>query len=115
MVELFNFPLKWHKSSRAAFNRYELNQILSIYGMKVSKGEWRDYAIDTTYDTATFSIFKNSNEKPIYIITKTVAGGFKKNIQFIIYMEGKTLKNGNTILEVLEIFKDSDKKGKKVK
>ena len=28
------------------FNKTELNQILSIYGKKVSEGKWKDYAID---------------------------------------------------------------------
>ncbi len=112
MVELFNFPKKWYQGSKIAFSRFELNQILSIYGMRVSRGEWRDYAIDSTTNTAMFSIFKNANEKPLYIIIKTVDRGFKKNTKFIIYTEGKALIKGNTILEVLQIFKQVNKKGK---
>ncbi len=33
--------------SQTFFNRNELNQILSIYGKKVSEGKWKDYAMIT--------------------------------------------------------------------
>ncbi|MCP4097567.1 MAG: DUF2794 domain-containing protein, partial [Planctomycetaceae bacterium] len=38
--------------SQVFFNRRELNEILRIYGFKVSAGEWRDYAIDHLKDRA---------------------------------------------------------------
>ena len=31
--------------STTAFNRHELNTILSVYARRVADGEWRDYAI----------------------------------------------------------------------
>ena len=39
------------------FNKTELNQILSIYGKKVSEGKWKDYAIDHLESSAIFSFF----------------------------------------------------------
>jgi len=39
-------PQKSKGPSQTAFNRQELNLILSVYGQMVSKGEWKDYAID---------------------------------------------------------------------
>ena len=42
------------------FNKTELNQILSIYGKKVSEGKWKDYAIDHLEASAIFSFLSIS-------------------------------------------------------
>src|SRR5690606_39879247 len=69
----------------------DLSQILSIYGTRVQRGEWRDYALDSTYDTAMFSIFRSSNEKPAFVVTKTVPRNQKKQAKFSVFTDDKAL------------------------
>ena len=52
------------------FSKYELTSILNLYSKQVSKGFWKDYALDNSGNTAIFSIYKHSQDKPIYQIIK---------------------------------------------
>lgn len=54
-----------------SFTKEELAIIIGLYSKRVSKGEWRDYAIDHDKDIAVFSIFRHAAEHPLYTITKT--------------------------------------------
>ena len=40
------------------FSKYELTSILNLYSKQVSKGFWKDYALDSTGNTAIFSKFE---------------------------------------------------------
>ena len=51
-----------------AFQRNELNVILSLYGRMVAAGEWRDYGISSLRDVAIFSVFRRTAEHPLYRI-----------------------------------------------
>jgi hypothetical protein len=57
----------------AAFTRAELSQMLSVYSRRVADGEWRDYAIDNRDGMAIFSIFRRSQEHPLFAIVKQPA------------------------------------------
>lgn len=113
MVQLFSIHGRWYPGQKVTFNRHELSQILSVYGTRVSKGEWKDYALDSTHDTAMFSIFRHTNEKPAYVVAKIMRRGFKKQAKFAVYMENKTLKQGDSLLEVLQVFHEKEKDKKK--
>ncbi len=52
------------------FSKYELTSILNLYSKQVSKGFWKDYALDSKANIAIFSIYKHSHDKPIYQIIK---------------------------------------------
>lgn len=52
------------------FSKNELSLILNEYSKNVSKGIWKDYAIDHNSDYASFSIFRNSFERPVLKIEK---------------------------------------------
>src|SRR5690606_3489636 len=52
------------------FTRTEFEAILSLYGRKVVEGEWRDYAIGSTREVATFAIHRRASEQPLYRIEK---------------------------------------------
>ncbi len=108
MAELFSLTGLWYPGQKVTFSRFELNQILSLYGTRVSSGEWRDYALDSTNDTAMFYIFKSSNDKPSFTIAKIAHKGFKRHAKFVVYVDNKTLKRGDTIIEVLQVFDDID-------
>ena len=47
------------------FSKYELTSILNLYSKQVSKGFWKDYALDSKANTAIFSIYKHSHDKPM--------------------------------------------------
>jgi len=59
------------RARRIFFSRRELDQLLQLYSRQVARGEWRDYAIDQSEDTAAFSVFRHSLDSPLYTIVKT--------------------------------------------
>ena len=58
-----------HKS-KLYFSRIELNRILEFYSFGVSKGNWKDSAIQFNNNESYFHFFKNSSEKPMISISK---------------------------------------------
>lgn len=88
-----------------AFDRRELNLILSIYGRMVTAGEWRDYGMSFLRDVAIFSIFRRAAEHPIYRIEKRPKLRDRQGMYSVIGMDGQILKRGQdlkTVLRVLE-------------
>ena len=59
-----------NKNSKLYFTKKELTRILEYYSFGVSKGEWKDYAIDFSHTEAYFHFYRNSSEKPIISISK---------------------------------------------
>ena len=57
-------------NSKLYFSKYELNRILSCYSSGISNGYWRDYSIDFKKNEAVFSIYRNSNTNPIFLLIK---------------------------------------------
>lgn len=97
-------PKKPNTPSQVAFNRQELNLILSIYGQMVSKGEWKDYALDCLKDKAVFSIFRRATEHPLYRIEKTPSLRQKQGQFAVIAPGGLILKRGHDLKAVLKTF-----------
>lgn len=86
------------------FQRAELNAILRVYGQLVAAGEWRDYAIDMTRDTAVFSVFRRMGETPAYRIEKRPKNAAKQGAYSIIASDGRVLKRGSDLAMTLRIF-----------
>ena len=87
--------------TQVAFNRTELDRILSLYGRMVAAGHWRDYAIDLGAKTASFSAFRRAAENPEVRIVKDPALRLKQG-EWILYGEGGViLKRGHDIAGVL--------------
>ena len=86
------------------FDRKELEAILRVYGMMVSAGEWRDYAIDGLKDRAEFSIFRNAAEVPLYRIVKTPSDARAQGAYKIVAATGAILKRGHDLVQVLRLF-----------
>lgn len=94
------------RRGKATFSRGELSLILGIYGERVQRGEWRDYAIDSLPDMALFSIYRSAKEKPLYAIAKIPSRSILKPSQYAVYSGNKTLKQSASLSEVLKIFEE---------
>ena len=63
------------------FLKNELASILDIYSRNVSKGIWKDYALDHNNSSAIFSVFRSSFECAVLEIhKKKVSNGFEYSI-----------------------------------
>ena len=84
-----------------AFDRRELQLILSVYGRKVALGEWRDYAMDMGQEAAVFSAFRRSAERPEYRIEKRPALRQRQGMWALVGEGGQILKRGQDLHNVL--------------
>ena len=86
---------------QVAFDRLELDRILSLYGRMVAAGHWRDYAIAMGPKIASFSAFRRTAENPEARIVKDPALRTKQG-QWVLYGEGGVvLKRGHDLAGVL--------------
>lgn len=88
-------------ATRIAFNRKELNQILSVYGRRVADGEWRDYAIDALKEKAVFSVFRRTTEHPLYRIEKQPRLDRRQGAYAVVAASGLIVKRGHDLAQVL--------------
>jgi Protein of unknown function (DUF2794) len=85
------------------FTRGELNQLLGLYSRHVTRGIWRDYAIDHRDGMALFSVFRHTHESPAYSIIKT-APAQTRPTEFILQSGRQRLRVSRNLTEVLEFF-----------
>jgi hypothetical protein len=85
------------------FNRHEMNQLLSLYSRRVSSGEWRDYAIDHRPGGAFFSVFRHSQEQPIFTIAKCLTGA-DRPAEYVLLNGHRRLATTRSIEEILGNF-----------
>ena len=91
-------------AEQIAFHRTELQPILSLYGRMVAAGEWRDYGISCLPGLAVFSVFRRTAEHPLYRIEKRPALRLKQGQYAVIGMDGRILKRGNDLAQVLRVL-----------
>ena len=91
-------------SAPVAFERRELEQILRIYGRMVAANEWRDYAIDHTPDRAVFSVYRRSNDVPLFQIVMDPKLARKQGAFSVVGAAGIVLKRGHDLARVLGLF-----------
>ena len=82
------------------FSKFELTSILKLYSQQVSKGTWRDYALDTKIDYIIFSIYRKSNGWPIYQIIKRSQKGHRNKPMFYIKND-KEIINKSSELKII--------------
>ena len=92
------------KTRITSFNRVELNMILSIYGKNVSNGTWRDYAIDHKENTAVFSIYRSTFEKPFLQIIKNKKSLKKQKKYLLLNANNKKLKDSNKLIGIIDFL-----------
>lgn len=103
---LLYFRDKLRLAGKATFSKGELSMILAVYGSRVQKGEWRDYAIDSLPDMAVFSVFRSTRENPIYTIAKIPSRSVLKPSEYVVHSGNKTLRQGHSLSEVLDFFRE---------
>ncbi|MZR29094.1 DUF2794 domain-containing protein [Sneathiella litorea] len=86
------------------FNRNELSQILQVYGRMVAKSEWRDYAIGETKNACIFAIFHRTADHPLFKIYKEPRLAAKQGAYAVLSQNGRILKRGKTLAQVLKVF-----------
>ena len=108
MSQILPFPSGSNRQSKApaqvAFDRQELSAILNVYGQMVSKGDWKDYAMDFLRDKAVFSIYRRASEHALYRIEKVPALRKKQGQFAVIAPGGLVLKRGHDLQVVLKVF-----------
>jgi hypothetical protein len=92
------------EANQVAFDRAELNHILSLYGRMVSAGEWRDYGLSFLRDVAVFSVFRRAAEHPLYRIEKRPRLRNRQGMYAVIAMDGQVLKRGHDLRAVLRVL-----------
>lgn len=95
--------------STVYFSRNELLEIMNIYGRKVAKGEWRDYALDFTPTRAIFSVFRRTSEVPLFRIEKDPGLRPRQGCYAVIAATGHILKRGHDLHRVLAALDDRPK------
>ncbi len=101
-------PATPHSSPSApqvvAFDRFELREILNLYGRKVAEGEWRDYAMDFTPQRAVFSIYRRTSEYPLYRIEKDPKLARKQGAYSVVASNGLILRRGHELARVISVL-----------
>jgi hypothetical protein len=86
------------------FNRSELNLLLSLYSRRVMSGEWRDYAIDQRAGMAVFSVYRHSQDQPLFTIAKRT-GGQGRDSEYLVCRGGEKVVRAPSLADALTIFR----------
>ena len=93
-------------SGRVFFERSELRKLLAVYSERVSRGEWRDYAIDQRAGMVAFAVFRSSYDWPLFVIAK-IGGGSRKPGRWVVSAGPQRLIQGRNIDDVLTVFAEA--------
>ena len=95
---------KTFNNSKLFFSKDELSKILSCYSLGVSRGNWKDYAINFSKNEASFLMYKNTIGFPDCVLIKSLKN--KKN-KYIYKLHFNNIKKNNFthIDELLVILK----------
>ena len=100
-INSLNLEKKINFKNIIFFSKFELNSILTLYSKQVSKGLWRDYALDSQHETATFSVYRHTHDKPIYKIIKKRQKGKKNKAEFLIFKDMKVINKSDELAILL--------------
>jgi len=97
-------PSDSRSSGPVFFHRLELDAILRLYGRMVAAGEWRDYSVGGSGDSAAFAVFKRSGDAPLYTIEKRPELQRRQGQWAVLGQGGLILKRGHELDQVLRFF-----------
>ena len=95
------FPPLRDRQAATAFDRFELQHILNVYGRMVAAGHWRDYGLSFHPDVAIFAAFRRATERPEVRIEKRPQLRLKQGAFALIGEQGMVLKRGHELNGVL--------------
>lgn len=85
------------------FDRRELQSLIGLYSENVMAGEWRDYALDHFVGLALFSIFRRSEERPLYVVAKRQSG--PGVYEYLVFEGEKRLGRAGSLTDALAFFR----------
>jgi Protein of unknown function (DUF2794) len=91
------------RAGKVFFDRADLMRILSLYSRQVSRGVWRDYAIDHRSNMAMFSIYRRSQELPLFVITKVQLRG-DRDPKYVLQSRNGQLASSRSLKDVLDVL-----------
>jgi len=91
-------------NSKLFFSKSELTKILKCYSIGVSKGNWKDYAIDFTKNDAIFLIYKHSWTSPDCVLSK-LKEREREKITYKLSISNKKYKNFSNLDELISSLK----------
>ena len=94
---------EYRREGRVFFDRDDLNHLLGAYSRQVARGIWRDYAIDHRSNMAIFSIFRRSQEQPVFTVTKVVLRG-EKEPNYILLSRNRQLKSSRKLSQIITVM-----------
>ncbi len=97
-------PIAGPHHTQVAFDKRELQIILSLYGRMVAAGEWRDYGISSLQELAVFSVFRRTAEHPLYRIEKRPKLRNRQGQYTVVGPDGQILKRGHELRIVLRVL-----------
>ena len=86
------------------FSKLELTSILNLYSKQVSKGYWRDYALDSKIDKAIFSINRHTHDKPMFQIIKNSQKGFRNKPSYYLKKGEVIVNKSKSLFTILSNF-----------
>jgi len=89
------------KGRRVFFNRSDLTLLLAIYSRQVGRGLWRDYAIDHRGNMAVFSIYRRSQEQPLFAISKVQLKG-DRDANYVLLSQSRQLASSRDLADVVD-------------
>ncbi|WP_417316687.1 DUF2794 domain-containing protein [Emcibacter sp.] len=90
--------------SQIFFTMQEMQAILNVYGRMVAAGQWKDYAMSPGREIASIAFYRNASERPVYEIVKNPALRKKQGAFSILSAQGKVLKRGHDLDNLLKFF-----------
>lgn len=80
----------------------ELRALMNLYSQRVMAGEWRDYAIDFQPGYASFTMFKNTFDAPLFSVIKLRrrVGG----LEWLVFKGRERVRRAPTLPDALKYF-----------
>jgi hypothetical protein len=90
-------------AGRVFFDRADLMRIFQVYSRQVARGLWRDYAIDHRSNMAVFSIYRRTNEQPLFAITKVLLRG-DKDAKYVLASRNGQLASSRSLGDIMDVL-----------
>jgi hypothetical protein len=90
-------------AGKVFFDRADLMRILSLYSRQVSRGLWRDYAIDHRSNMAMFSIYRRAHEQPLFVISKVQLRG-EREAKYVLQSRHGQLASSRLLKDIMDVL-----------